>query len=210
VRIPEGSGVFLTDKAISVAAVGLVGAAGLFKLFGMTIAIEFLLIMLIPIILFIFLMFSKNLRNFFAGIIPSKHLDSVKRLYSVLKMYITKHKKAAAVNFLITILKLMGSNFCIFIIFYALYPKIGFVDVFLISSIISAITMLPVTISGLGLREVSAVFFYGLIGVPAEITLAVHLIYLALRYVIVAASLMFLEKSDFTYLASAIKFPMAR
>lgn len=50
-------------------------------------------------------------------------------------------------------------------------------QLFVIITLISALTMLPISINGIGVREVSYVFFFGQLGVSAEIAVSVSLLF---------------------------------
>ncbi|MBE0416787.1 MAG: flippase-like domain-containing protein [Coriobacteriia bacterium] len=57
-------------------------------------------------------------------------------------------------------------NYCIF---RALGEPVGFGECIVYSSVISAVTMVPISISGHGVREAGYAYFFGLAGVPASI-----------------------------------------
>jgi uncharacterized protein (TIRG00374 family) len=63
------------------------------------------------------------------------------------------------------------------LLFLALGINIPWLDLLMIITIISVITMLPVSVNGLGVREGSYVFFFQQLGVPGEMAVAVSLLF---------------------------------
>ena len=60
---------------------------------------------------------------------------------------------------------------------------VAFIDVVMILAILSLITNIPITLNGLGIRELGAVYLFGLIGNDAVIVTSVFLTSLILRYI---------------------------
>ncbi|NMD71363.1 flippase-like domain-containing protein [Bacillus sp. DNRA2] len=58
--------------------------------------------------------------------------------------------------------------------------EVGWLDLIVMISLISFITMLPVSLNGIGVREASYIFFFKELGVPDEISVAVSLFFLLL------------------------------
>jgi uncharacterized protein (TIRG00374 family) len=63
------------------------------------------------------------------------------------------------------------------LLFLAFGIEISWLDLLMIISLISVITMLPVSVNGIGVREGSYVFFFHQLGVPSEIAVAVSLLF---------------------------------
>ncbi|MCL4489954.1 MAG: flippase-like domain-containing protein [Chloroflexi bacterium] len=98
------------------------------------------------------------------------------RIYRALQVY--RH------SYLALALNLLLSG-CIVIIttivWYTVARGLG-VDVspfyfFLFNPLIAFVTLLPISLNGLGPKEATAVFFFGLIGVPSEVALAMSLVF---------------------------------
>ena len=68
---------------------------------------------------------------------------------------------------------------------------LSIVIVILITSIISIVNLIPLSLSGLGYREVSAVFLYGSFGIESGIIIAAFLYSLIIRYVVVGIVLIY-------------------
>jgi uncharacterized protein (TIRG00374 family) len=63
------------------------------------------------------------------------------------------------------------------LLFLALGINIPWLDLLMIITLISVITMLPVSVNGIGVREGSYVFFFQQLGVPSEMAVAVSLLF---------------------------------
>ncbi|MDF1542820.1 MAG: lysylphosphatidylglycerol synthase transmembrane domain-containing protein [Anaerosomatales bacterium] len=65
-------------------------------------------------------------------------------------------------------------NYCIF---EALGSPVGLAECIVYSSIVSAVTMVPISISGHGVREAGYAYFFGLAGVPASLAVTGSLLF---------------------------------
>ena len=64
---------------------------------------------------------------------------------------------------------------------------VGYLTLFLVMPIITLLDTLPISLSGIGTREVSLLFFLSLFGVAAETAVAFSVLLLLLGYVLVGA-----------------------
>jgi uncharacterized membrane protein YbhN (UPF0104 family) len=70
-----------------------------------------------------------------------------------------------------------------------------------INALIVALSLLPITISGLGIREASAVFFYEKVGLPVDVVFTAFLLSLFIGYLFVCiGAVMFIFERRFTFL----------
>ena len=63
------------------------------------------------------------------------------------------------------------------LLFLSFGINIPLLELLVVITLISVITMLPVSLNGLGVREASYVFFFNELGVPEEIALSVSLLF---------------------------------
>jgi glycosyltransferase 2 family protein len=63
------------------------------------------------------------------------------------------------------------------LLFLSLGIEVPWIDLLVIITLISVITMLPVSLNGLGVREGSYVFFFKQLGIPVEIAVSVSLLF---------------------------------
>ncbi len=100
-----------------------------------------------------------------------------------LKLMLFERKKAVTINFIITFLKWGITAILTYLTFLSFGITVSPLIILTISASVMLLSLIPVTMSGLGIKEGAAVFLYGLIGVPAAITISVHLIMLFMNYV---------------------------
>ncbi|WP_017754162.1 lysylphosphatidylglycerol synthase transmembrane domain-containing protein [Calidifontibacillus oryziterrae] len=66
------------------------------------------------------------------------------------------------------------------LLFKSLHVEVPFLELLVIITLISALTMLPISINGIGVREVSYIFFFQQLGIPNEIAVSVSLLFFLL------------------------------
>lgn len=85
-------------------------------------------------------------------------------------------KKIILKNFFYSLIIQLIIPFSYYLISLALGTRINLIYFFILIPIIAAITALPVSIGGLGLREASSMYFFTTVGMPAEIALTISLL----------------------------------
>lgn len=123
----------------------------------------------------IFGRFLKKYEEHFAGFVTE--LDS----------YLSKRKKLLLYSILINIAWIAVSSWLFVLAFSAVGQKVGFLDVMLINSIGTTTSFIPVTIGGTGLREASALVFFGKLGISSAAILGSHIIIAAISYTLAGA-----------------------
>ena len=103
--------------------------------------------------------------------------------YAKTVSFMQMNKKYILINAIITILRIALSVFAVYIAFIISGYNVKYIYILLIQSLLFLVSQIPITFSGLGLREGSAVFLYSLILIPEEITLIVYLAYAIVMYV---------------------------
>jgi hypothetical protein len=105
-------------------------------------------------------------------------LKFLNKIPLVLKYYeiIIKNKKIIFQLVLLSILFLFLGGFSFWIFFYMFDFNLNFFHLFLIYLLIQIISMMPVSLNGWGLREVSFVSLVSFLGVAPEIALAIALV----------------------------------
>jgi len=97
--------------------------------------------------------------------------------YSMLRQ---KHEmslgRVASKIILITVVSYLFYFATVYLIILALGLKVSFVFVVVSYSVVTLVAVLPISISGVGTRDVSLIFFFSLIGISAEKAVGVSLI----------------------------------
>lgn len=178
IDLKTGFAGFLFERLVYLAFITLCAVVGLFWYFADKISWLFLIVGIVVFFLVLYLLFVFGLRMLSWGL---------KRFF---------HKEVDFVGlFKIFSLKQLGSvalwNFFRWssraAIFYYLFSAFGqnipFYGIFLLISIEVFLTILPLTIAGLGARELFAIWAYPLLfGVSADVTLLVYVFAMVLSY----------------------------
>jgi len=131
---------------------------------------------LIAILLVLFngFLYSK-INNFLRSPNAGKIRELIKDLQK--EIYIFKHHKKIIVNNLIVSILIQAASPVIFyIIALSLGVKIKIIYFFIFVPIIGAITLLPISIGGLGLRDATTIFFFAKAGMSKDLAFAMSLL----------------------------------
>lgn len=193
--------IFLIDKAISFIVIGFFALFGLHLFFTLQntiyISIFFILIPISIIVLFK----SDMIRGFIKKRILRKYASKfVGFKKSASKIY-KKHKDVLFANFVLTVIRWLIAVFMIQVNFLAYNSHVDYFAVLVVCSIIALISLIPITISGIGVREVSAVYLFGIVGIEPAITISVYLLQFILKYLLVVlVFFVFLDLNTFKQL----------
>jgi len=164
--------------------VGLVTLALLSMLFGwrflrdstvlFSVAIITILLIFILLVLFNKFLYSK-INKFLDSSSAGKIREAIRDLHQ--EIHIFRHKKRMILNNLIVsfIIQAM-SPVSFYVIASSLGIKINVMYFFIFLPIIGAITLLPISIGGLGLRDATTIFFFAKAGVSKDLAFAMSLL----------------------------------
>lgn len=132
-------------------------------------------IFLILILLFLFNNFLYSKLNYLLSLFKNRFFYILKEIHQCI--YYFKNKKFIVLfNLSISLIIQLLLCFVFFIISLSLGISIKIEYFFIFIPIIGVITILPISLGGLGLREASTIFFFSKIGIPKDICLAMALI----------------------------------
>lgn len=179
----ESGAVALLDKISTFIVLTIFSILAILKYFNSTLALRFAIIAFSILVLILFLLSNAKIRTFF----KTKILKSYSHLFSgfntSFKELLVQNKKLFFFNLIITTIKWSCSFLIIQTIFLALGISVNFIDVCYITAFSLLISLIPLSIGGLGVREGVAVYLFNIIGIKPEITLSAYLINTALNYV---------------------------
>ncbi|MCX7926986.1 MAG: flippase-like domain-containing protein [Candidatus Omnitrophica bacterium] len=168
------AGVFL-DRLSGYAGMVIVGIFALFLAIPFGIPKEIvvgILLLLIVLILIIFGLFNykiyKALNRLLVKIAYIKLLSSLETMHNAL-FKMRNLRKMLLGNIFISVLVQLSAPITAVIMAKALGFKIGVIYFLLSSPLITALTMLPISIAGLGVRDMATVFFFSRFGISQEI-----------------------------------------
>lgn len=191
-KLGAGGSAVIIERVLGFYLLSLMAVIGSFVAYynGTAISIVYLAV-IINILVTLSILFIKN--KFLFKAISSK-LDRIK-IFKKFSAYLNKLygsvnsfpiKKTILVTIPLIFLYQFSSIVCVYLLFKSfdvhipLYYHLAFLPLILIIAII------PVSISGFGLREGGFVFFYGLIGIDGQIAFLVSLLYYAVLMLVPA------------------------
>jgi len=183
-RIGDTTAILLLDKIVTFVVIILFGLTGLIYFVDKSMFLIFLFASLIILFGVLSIFFSSSLRNFIKRFILRKY-SYVFKGFSKTGNQILRSKRAMAVNFLLTVIRLVFTVLTYYVAFLTIDPsfRINPLAIMFISSAVTLTAFIPISISGVGIKEGTAVILYGLVGVSPELTFSAHLLLLIMRYV---------------------------
>jgi len=186
-EIPVGkaSAVVLTDKVIVFFVHFILASFGFFIFFPLTIAIRLTCISILIFVVLIFFIIWRKGRNIVKKYILRNHSNMFAGFYKTFSNYFKHYKHLLLINIILSIVKIFFFGLMIYLAFFAINQQINvnILTIMIISSITNVLSLIPITISGLGVRETSAVFMFSELGVLPEFTMGAYLILIFIRYI---------------------------
>ncbi len=184
--IPIGDGFAITviDKIISIIVLAIILFFGIFIFFDKTNSIKLIICIFSIIIAIIIALLSNNSRKIIKKYILRRYSNKFKGFSKTLFYYLKKRRRILFLNIILTVIKWFLTSIFLFILFISIGIIINPIYILVICSITSLISNLPITISGLGVRETTAVFLYSKIGIETSIVAAVYSTALLIYYTI--------------------------
>lgn len=153
----------------------LAGAALLFGHYSMDISIikNSVITLLVASIVFYFLIFNKNIvqkLKFLKSFAQRLKIDHLSREIYLSFNFYRNHPKALRDTFLISIVTNIASFISSYMLFKAIGVNIPLVYFFILIPVIGIISILPISLSGIGLQDGAYIFFFSQLGIsPAKI-----------------------------------------
>lgn len=166
----------------------------------------FIVILILHLLLLLVYFISKNkklyliISSFFEIFNKKKSNKLIKFINSSYYDIINfKFNNTLAISVLLIMLLQLCSIVSVFLIFKSFNINIPFYYHLAFVPIIQIISIIPISISGFGLRESGFIYFYGLLGIDNGISLMVSLIYYAIFILVPAFIGMFIYITDTSY-----------
>jgi uncharacterized protein (TIRG00374 family) len=188
----EGFAVFVLDKLITVFVLGIISVIGFFFLINKEHAALVAMVLFLILIILILLITRRKIRWFVQKYILRKYERKFNGFYRLLTKLILR-KKIIGINVFLTVFKWASTSFIIYLFLISLNFRVDFVYVFMINAIIVIVSLIPISINGLGLREGSALYLFSLVGVTPEIIATTYIFINLMTYFAAGLSLMFIK-----------------
>jgi len=165
--------IFFVDRFVSFSIVFVLGILGVFKYFKISLDISYFISFGLA---FLGLLLLKNI------IKNMKRTKKVISLFTETREYLKSEKKAIFLNYSFSCINFILLFFVTQFIFFLIGEKVSIIDVAFISSLGLLLGLLPITINGIGVREGTLVYLYGLVGVAPEYSILMALVFLVSSY----------------------------
>ncbi len=182
INIGKGGSVWLMDKIVSVFVVSILSVIGFMMFFGksQTLLLVGALVLLF-VLIFIF-MLSDKLRGFIEKFVLRKYAVHFKGFSKNFFSYFKKHRSALLINLIVTITRTILDSFGIFLIFLSFGNIIPIFYILIIWAMEVIISLIPITINGLGITQGVSAYLYSIIGVALPVIGARYVISLFVKY----------------------------
>jgi glycosyltransferase 2 family protein len=182
----ESGAAALMDKLITVFCMALFSLAGFFMFFERRTAIGYTAILAAGFAAVVFAVFSKRLREFAKRHIPVLKSERLKGFSKTALEYV-KHKKSLLfIDFAITLFKFIAYAWFTWLFILAMGESVTLFNTAIVMAAGTILSIIPISLSGLGVRESASIYLFSLAGVKPEVSGAIMLFYLIGSYVIAA------------------------
>jgi len=185
----RGSAMYFFGKFLSVFILLVASGLGFFVFLTKSEAIKLLSILIALFAIFAIILFSKKIRQTLTRLILRKYAENFRGFSKTIKFYIQKRKITTIFVFLSTLFKTFLQALAVLLVFFSLSESPPFMAVFYIFAMTNILSLIPITLSGLGIREATSVFLYGLIGIAAPITAGVYFLIMVIQFLLAIITL---------------------
>ena len=176
IPLGEGAVVPLIDKFITMMVISIISVIGFITLpFFTELDIVKLSLFLFGGVLFVAVIMTNMGRNFIKRYILRDYSLKFKGFSKTFFYFLRKRKRVLLLNFIMTSIRVSIASLVYYTLFLSLGQEISLFYIILIYSIGTILALIPLTPSGLGIREAVSFFLYNQIGIPYEITATVYL-----------------------------------
>ena len=181
VPVAEGLSIFFLDRFLTFIVLFVLGlfAVGLF-LPG--IAWAYILFFMIMMVLTFKLVFHRGITEGLIRKFMKKYTQHVIDFKKTTIRYVKKNPKLVMLNLIVTIAKWMFTAFSITVLFWSFGVNVPFFYILVIQSAVTFVTLVPITLNGIGITEPVGIFLYGAIGVAYALSASMFAVALFVTY----------------------------
>ena len=162
----------------------LVGVVGIIILFNGEQRISVMAFLGISVSVGLFFIMSNFGRGFVKRFILRKYSDVFAGFSKTFFYYLKEKTNVVILNFFLSIIRWTFGAMSVYIMFLSLNYEPKFFYVWIIKPLTIIVSLIPITIAGLGVREGSAIFLFGIINIPPNITASVYFTFTAINYLL--------------------------
>ncbi len=185
IAVGKASAIVIIDRIISFFVHFILACFGFFIFFPSIVAVKLTCISILIFAVLIFFIIWKKGRDIVKKYVLRKHSNMFAGFYKTFSTYFKHYKYLLLINTIVTLVNIFFFGLMVYLAFCAINQQINIdiLTIIIIVSITEILSLIPITISGLGLRETSVVFMFSKLGILAEFTMSAYLILLFIRYI---------------------------
>jgi len=186
--------VLVLERLVAYTTLSAIAIYGFFIFFERDTALKVTFYLLLFLLILGLLIKSGKTRKIIQDFVLGKYAEKFEGFYRNLEFLIKNKKGRIALTFSLIVGRWALAAFVKYLMFLYFYVHVSFLDVLVINSIGALFALIPVSISGLGITESSAVYLFYKLGVDPAITGGIFLFVTLMRYIIASAVLGFYSK----------------
>ncbi|KYK25285.1 hypothetical protein AYK26_02275 [Euryarchaeota archaeon SM23-78] len=183
-NLGKTSAISIADKIITFALIFIIGGFAMFFYLPFQQALTLALIIAIIGTLLLLLALNTKVRNIITKRIFRKSHKTVDLFDKDIKTFFFKRKKQVALNFGVTAIRWLILFIGVKILFDALGVRVSLGHVIGIISLSTLVSLIPVSVSGLGIRETSGVYLFKAVGISTIASGTIFGVMLIIRYIL--------------------------
>ena len=177
-EIGKAIGVTLIDKVITLSTLLICSGLGMFILFELKYILYVPLVLTVAVVLGYLLLFCAKKIN------SERFSQGLRDFRTSLKEFLQKHRVLLVINFILTMVKWCITGVAFFVVFASFGTSSNVFMIIIVSMTIIIINIIPITLHGLGLKEVAAIYLYGMINIPEDVAVVTSLLFSLLAYAV--------------------------
>ncbi len=182
IKMGKSLAIIIIDKIISLIVLISIAIFAIFSLFKDITNISIIIILLILILLIIFVISAKKIKQLIVGKLSYRFRDNLKGLSNNFFILFKKHKKYLIINFILTVIKSFITGYQLYFYLHLNNKTIELIKIVYVNAITSLSTFIPITISGLGLREGTGIFLLKHLGIDSQLSIGFYIIWIFVYY----------------------------
>ena len=180
IPLARGLSISLLDKIITFLLFFVISSFGIFLFFTPVQSLILIAICFFIVLSFFLVLILNYDRLLF--FLPQKYTSHFKDFIKETCFFFKYHRGRLYLNLFLSITRWGINAFILLLIFLSLGISVNFFLIYIINAIIALVSLIPITINGLGIRQSIGVFLFSKMGINSAIALDMLLIQLILTY----------------------------
>jgi hypothetical protein len=193
INVGRAAAITIINKTITLVSLAFVSMIGVVYFFGIIESIKLLSLFALILASFFVILLNHKVRFLVRKYILRKYETKFEGFSKTFFYFIRSKKKAILANFLMTFVKWSLNALMYSLLFFSMGENVSLLFIIIIESISSIVSLLPISIGGLGVRESIGIYLFTRVGINPETSAAVYFVFLAMTYLISLVSVFFMN-----------------